>query len=254
MNSCGFWRVWSSSLWVCMCFWVPLRLFYPTHIALPRAHWFGKSVQKLVWFDLLIKIIKSKASVNPSFLSFISKLFIMRMHGISLVGSWDNNSLYGYSAWYILFSNFNELFMISACSFCLVGSGRCVFLQSLQLEHLVHLLMGWILMLSVLISFNNTSFCSDHLEIEEKFVQFTNPEGGASIAAARCLEFLKVDISAGALRMTALIYCHFQCSRGNVLWDFSAGTLKLTVNQCCHSQCSRGEVRPIFIYKGMKAR
>ena len=75
-----------------------------------------------------------------------------------------------------------------------------------------------------------------------------------TVPKPQCLELLKVDISAGALRMTALIYCHFQCSRGNVRWDFSAGTLKLTVNQCCHSHSSRGEVRPICINKGMKAQ
>ena len=40
----------------------------------------------------------------------------------------------------------------------------------------------------------------------------------------------KRNISAGAVRMTAQIYCHFQCSCGKVLWEFSAATLKLTAN------------------------
>ena len=51
--------------------------------------------------------------------------------------------------------------------------------------------------------------------------------------------------------MTALMYCHFQCSCGKFQLDYSAGTLKLTVNQRCHSQISPGKVPPNLIHKGM---
>ena len=51
--------------------------------------------------------------------------------------------------------------------------------------------------------------------------------------------------------MIALIYCHFQCSRGKFQLEFNAGAL--TVNRCCHSHSSCGEVPPNLIYKGMTA-
>jgi hypothetical protein len=65
-------------------------------------------------------------------------------------------------------------------------------------------------------------------------------------AVAPCLHpFInenRADFSAGAVRMTALIYCQFQCACGKFPQDFSAGALKMTVNLCCHSQSSRGNV------------
>ena len=105
-----------------------------------------------------------KASTSPSFLNFASKFFIILIHADSFVGSCDNNSLYGYSAVYVLFLNVKDSFTIFACSSCLVGSGRCDFLQSLQLLHLLHLLIGWTLIESVVNSLRRTSFDSGHMD------------------------------------------------------------------------------------------
>ena len=105
-----------------------------------------------------------KASTRSSFLSFASKFFIILIQADSLVGSCDNNSLYGYSAVYVLSLNVKDSFTIFACSSCLVGSGRCDFLQSLQLLHLLHLLIGWTLIESVVNSLRRTSFDSGHMD------------------------------------------------------------------------------------------
>ena len=43
------------------------------------------------------------------------------------------------------------------------------------------------------------------------------------------LECFEMDFSTGAVRMTALIYCYFQCSSRKFQLEFPAGALRLKV-------------------------